>query len=480
MPETLFQRLFARKRDPTLLGDFGIVDNGDHKAEVALASRSPLEASDLERMVGPQRAASLAVHLESDRGQTLIEHNEVTSLNLSEAEWFLAFHEMRYDDAVADALNTLFSRLHTYPYYVRPASLDPEDVRIAAFVTDQLGIGYSSFAKYPAFRRLLDVFELALIYGKGAAAEMVLSPSGRLAVLDKLVPIHPFHIVDIERDAKGGPRSLVVEGTTLAGAEQAPQTRRVKLPFAKVVYFAYKDHGTLRGESLLRPAYLPWRIKRAMLKLVNAGYERFLLGIPVLKVPKSVMPGTKEWALAENTLKLLAAKPRSGTVLPEGWELTIEVVNSQMPDAQPYIVRQDLAIKRALGVGFTSVGTDAAGSNYKASEKLSGVTESFGYDLALQFCEFVNLYFVNRLVYVNFPHVDRYPYLTILRSNQADPSAVLNAFSQMVSASRGPNGLDAEQYQAVARLAPRMIREMLGLEEDEILRLVEEARRSVR
>jgi hypothetical protein len=474
MAENFFSRLFPRKRDPTLGADFGLVSNGVNQAAV------PLDEVDLSRMEAPQRVPSLALNLDSDRGQPLVEAGELVSAGLSEAEWLAAYHEMQFDDAVADALHTLFSRLHTYPYYVRPASLDPQDVFIAAFITDQLGIGYSSFAKYPAFRRLLDVFEQALIYGKGAAAEIVLQPSGKYAVLDKLVPIHPFHIVDIERDSKGGPKNLVVEGMTLAGMEQSPQQKKVKLPFSKVVYFAYKDHGTLKGQSLLRAAYLPWRIKRAMLKLVNAGYERFLLGIPVLQVPKSVMPGTKEWQMAETTLKLLAAKPRSGTVLPEGWSLNIEVVNSQMPDAQPYIVRQDLAIKRALGVSFTSVGTDAGGSNYKASEKLSSVTDTFSFDLALQFCEFVNLYFINRLVYLNFPEAKRYPYLSVLRSNQADPSAVLNAFGQMVSAARGQNGVDAEQYQAVSRLAPRLIREMLGFEEDEIIRLVEEARRSIR
>jgi hypothetical protein len=474
MADNFLSRLFPRKRDPTLVADFGLVSNGVNQSAV------PLDDTDLNRLEAPQKVPSFALNLDSDRGQPLVESGELVNTGLSDAEWLAAYHEMQFDDAVADALHTLFSRLHTYPYYVRPASLDPQDIFIAAFVTDQLGIGYSSFSKYPSFRRLLNVFEQALIYGKGAAAEIVLQPSGKYAVIDKLVPIHPFHISDIERDSKGGPKNLVVEGMTLAGQEQTPEQKRIKLPFSKVVYFAYKDNGTLKGQSLLRAAYLPWRIKRAMLKLVNAGYERFLLGIPVLQVPKSVMPGTKEWQMAETTLKLLAAKPRSGTVLPEGWALSIEVVNTQMPDAQPYIIRQDLAIKRALGVGFSSVGTDAASSNYKASEKLSSVTDVFSFDLALQFCEFVNLYFINRLVYLNFPTVKRFPHLTILRSTQADSSAVLNAFGQMISAVRGPNGIDIEQYQTMSRLAPRFIRELLGFEEDEILSRVEEARRSIR
>lgn len=471
------------RKNPTVLGDVGFITNGSDISAVNFEETSPIDEADINRLRGSQKTPLYQVTLEDENGKVLIDNGQSTTVEMSRAEWLAAYYEMQYDDAVADALNILFARLHTFPYYVRPASMDAADINVAAFITDQLGIGYTSFSKYPSFRRLMNQFELSLVYGEAASEIVLMEGDKGTALVDKLVPIHPFSIKDIERDNKGGPKNLVVEGTTLAGESQQTKNKKVKLPFAKVVHFAYRDNGTQRGESLLKAAYIPWRIKRAMLKLVNAGYERFLLGIPVLSVPRSVMQGTKEWELAEATLKALAARPRSGAILPEGWTIEIQVVNSQMPDAQPYIIRQDLAIKRALGVGFTSIGTDALGSNYKASETLSGVSDAFSYDLALLFCELVNLYFINRLVYINFPELNRFPQLSMLRSANAEPSAVLNAFSQMVSAASsgtGEKGFDESRYEAIALKAPRMIREMLGIEEDQILTAVEAARRSIR
>jgi hypothetical protein len=216
-----------------------------------------------------------------------------------------------------------------------------------------------------------------------------------------------------------------------------------------------------------------------MLRLVNAGYERFLLGIPVLTVPKTVVPGTKEWKMAEETLKALAAKPRSGVALPEGWQLEIYTVNSQMPDALPYIIRQDVAIKRAMGVSMASLGLDTSG-NYKQADQLGKVSREMALRLAREFMDYVNLYLVNRLVFLNFPNLTRYPYLGLVSSAQADPASVLNAFAQMLSAAAGAGGFNEETYNRIAELAPRAIRDLLGFEEDRLLRLVEAARRSVR
>lgn len=457
------------------LGAFGLLRNGLTQHAVPTDESAPLDESDLNKLQGNQRVPLMSLDLESSEGQLLVQGNELVDPEMSREEWLAEFHQMRLDDSVQDALNILTTALHGFKYYVLPASDDAKDVKIAAFIADQLGVGRPSFSKYAHFRVLLKAYELALIYGY-SAVEMVTDTDGGLA---KLVPIHPFHIVDIERDSKGGPKNLIVRGTVKAGTTQVPEYKEVKVPFVKVVYFAHDDDGNLDGRSLLRAAYVPWRIKRAMLRLVNAGYERFLLGIPVLTVPKTVVPGTKEWTMAENTLKALAAKPRSGVALPEGWRLEIYTVNSQMPDALPYIIRQDVAIKRAMGVSVASLGLDTGG-NYKQADQLGKVSREMALRLAREFLDYVNLYLVNRLVFLNYPNLTRYPYLGLVSSAQADPASVLNAFAQMLSAAAGAGGFSEETYTRIAELAPRAIRDLLGFEEDRLLRLVEAARRSVR
>ncbi len=456
------------------LGAFGLLRNGSTQHAVPREESVPLDENDINKLTGRQRVPVLSLDLEDEQGNILVQNNELTEVELSREEWLKEYHKMRLDDSVQDALNILVTAISNFRYYVFPASDEAKDVKIAAWLADQLGIGHPSFSKYNNFRTLLKAYELSLIYGY-SALEIVLNEAGGL---DKLVLIHPFSIVDIERDSKGGPKNLVVRGYVKAGTTQASEYKEVKVPFAKVVFFAHADEGNLDGRSILRAAYVPWRIKQAMLKLVNAGYERFLLGIPVLTVPKTVTPGTKEWKMAENTLKALAAKPRSGVALPEGWQLEIYTVNSQMPDALPYIVRQDVAIKRAMGVSMAALGLDTGG-NYKQSDQLSKVSRETALRMAKEFTDYVNLYLVNRLVYLNYPMLRRYPYLGLVSSAQADPASVLNAFAQMLSAAAGAGGFNEETYQRIAALAPRAVRDMLGFEEDRLLRLVEEARRSV-
>jgi hypothetical protein len=447
--------MHIRDAPKLILGAFGLLRNGDTQHAVPTDESAPLDESDLNKLTGNQRVPLLSLDLEDEQGQLLVQANELTDLDMSREEWLREFHQMRLDDSVQDALNILTTALHNFKYYVLPASDDAKDVKVAAFIADQLGIGRPSFSKYAHFRVLLKTYELALIYGY-SAVEIVTDTEGGLA---KLVPIHPFHIVDIERDKKGGPKNLIVRGTVKAGTAQVSEYKEVKVPFVKVVYFAHDDDGNLDGRSLLRAAYVPWRIKRAMLRLVNAGYERFLLGIPVLKA--------------------LAAKPRSGVALPEGWQLEIYTVNSQMPDALPYIIRQDVAIKRAMGVSMASLGLDTT-ANYKQADQLGKVSREMALRLAREFMDYVNLYLVNRLVFLNFPNLTRYPYLGLVSSAQADPASVLNAFAQMLSAAAGAGGFNEETYNRIAELAPRAIRDLMGFEEDRLLRLVEAARRSVR
>lgn len=462
------------------LANIGLIQSGDRQHVVTLnAAEVPLDESDVNRLLGKRKVPELVTTLEDEYGNTLIDDGWDVEIGLDRTTWLSEAHRMRQDDAVRDGLNIIFGLLRNMSYYVIPASDSTADVKVAAFVADQLGIGRVPFIKYPTFRKLLTLYELALIYGY-SAGELVFTKEGTTAHLDKIVGIHPFNIADIERDNKGGPKRLVVSGVRRAGENQTGKQVDVKVPFSKLVYFSVEDDGSLFGVGLLRAAYVPWRIKRAMLRLVNAGYERFLLGIPVMKVPKSVMPNTQEWNMAVETLTKIAAKPRSGAVLPDGWELEIRVVNTQMPDALPYIVRQDLAIKRAMGVSYAALGSDVAGANYKQTEQLSKATYLFVMDLTKQFIEYINLYVVNKLVYLNYPTLKRYPYVGLIRSSNADASSVLNAFAQMVSASTGQNGFDPEKYQQIVDNAPILIREMLGFEEDALVRAVEKFRRSVR
>ena len=170
----------------------------------------------------------------------------------------------------------------------------------------------------------------------------------------------------------------------------------------------------MTGESILRGAWLNWKIKKALTQLINAGFERFLLGIPVLTIPKTVSRDTKEWNEAKQTLTKFTMKPRSGLLLPEGYEFAIQVVNNQMPDAIPYLRMQDEGMYKAMGLSFY---TQGKGDNSSGTYTQSNVLSEAGYrhidKLLTQFTGYINAYLIPKLVQLNWPEVRNFPTLQI-------------------------------------------------------------------
>lgn len=472
LPGQRRQRASPEPSDERLVqADFGFVKSETGDVEVVnFSAPGDFEPDVLERLYR-NSVPNMQVNLDD------VVENGLEEGGMERDDWLAEFWKMKDDYAVRDALNYIFSYIRSSRYYVEPATEDNENLEQAAFIADSLGLDSMRAGKYP-FRRIIKSYELALVYG-AAAGEIVLAEGDdNLAIMDKFIPIHPFAIDEIKRDAKGGPKSIQLRGTVLG---DSGKTVDKAIAFYKTVYFVNDDEGDMRGESILKSAWLSWKIKKAMLQLVNAGFERFLLGIPVLMVPKTVAKGSRDWADAKATLTKFAMKPRTGMMLPEGYEFSIQVVNSQMPDAIPYIKMQDEAIYRSMGIGFATMGKgDNTSGTYTVGESLSRAAQVYVQMLQQQFLDYLNLYLIPKLVLINWPDAQRFPVLKVSMQNRADASSVLNAFAQMVSASLSEGGFDEARFNSIKEAAPGSVRELLGLDEDKRKELVDSRRRSVR
>jgi hypothetical protein len=454
---------------PVHATDFGVITNGEHTQVVSLAATGAIDPREAERLVGSARVRNLRIDLPGVLNDGL----EVGGLSLE--DWYKEYFKMLRDDTIQDAMKFIYSSLRTASYYIEPASEDTRDLDIAAFIADSLGLDGKRAGKYP-YGRLLKSYYQALIFRRSAMEIVLTLGQDGLAVLDKLVPIHPVNLAEVERDARGGPQRLVVRGLVQG---EAAAYREVKLPMFKSVLFVHDDDGDLVGNSILEGAWVNWKIKRAMLQLINAGFERFLLGIPVLKLPKSVVRESLEWQGARNTLTAFAAKPRTGMLVPDGYEFSIEVVNAQMPDALPYLSRVVDGIYRSMGLGFLTSEGDSGG-NYKLSDAVTKASGRYMQSLLIQFLEYINTYLIPKLVLVNWPEAVNFPTLKVDESERADPASVLNAYSQMVSASQKDGSFDAKAFAAVVEHAPSAIRRWMGFDADKRRQLVGSRRRSVR
>jgi len=411
--------------------------------------------------------------------------------------------KMEEESTVKKTLNYIFSGLSSPEYFIDPASEDEEDLRAAAFAADQLGIDGVQSNKY-GFQRLLQTYKNALKYGT-SYCELALQLAGNQAVLDKLVPIHPLNVSQINYDAAGGPKSITVEGKVVG--EKGKEFKR-DIPIQKLVIFVNEDEGDLRGQSILRAAYFPYRIKREMLKLVNKGYERFLLGIPKISAPAGVDENHPSWAIAESLARRFAMNPRAGLVLPEGWEIDVLTATSSMPDALPYINMMDNAIAESMGMDWATISKGGNGSGgYGHSTNLMGASERVIRMYVDNFCAHVNTYLIPKLLIQNFPHLRRFPVLRYSTVGHVDASPKLNMLGMLINAAikqgqgkpkdgeakdsgsgnkkpgGGPakfaeggtedaagtqsaGGFDPQEFRLIVNELPKETREMLGFERD--------------
>lgn len=421
-----------------------VFEDSDGNVEVEFAETKPSQVIG-PGAIDPQDADKLykltGGYTQIDYGD--VEDNEYTD-TLRDRDGMVRYFKMEDDDAVRNGLNYIFGAIRSIPYHIEYASEDPVDLEAAAFISDQLGIESSKAGKYP-FQRLIRVFEHSLQYGAGYG-EVVLKLVDGKGVLDAIIPYHPLVVEGIVYDNKGGPKAVKINGKIKG--EDGKQIDK-EIPIYKMVVFLNEDDGDMKGRSILRAAYAPYEIKRVMLRLVNAGFERYLLGIPVFKAPKGINRESPEWKLAKQMGIQFAGNPKAGLTLPGDWEFEVVSVNSQMPDALPYINMMNEAISRSMGIEFNSLGKNGNGSGgYGTSQLLHSLSERTIRTYIDAFVDYVNTYLIPKLMVVNYPQLTNYPMLSYSEFTSEVPSSLLQLVQALMQMT-----VDIGQAETQAQLA---------------------------
>lgn len=398
--------------------------NSTQDVIIGPGSMNPQDAQKLLGQVAPSMSISYDIVTDNEYDESL-----------QGKDGMLVYHQMGNDGTINNAMLFIIGNLLSKQWRVVPGTEDDQGYEQAQFVKEQLGLDDTGGGKY-SFHRLFTVYRHALQYGQ-AYGEIVLSQGadGKV-ILDKIVTIHPWAINKIEADKMGGPQTLVLGGTVKGTGEQV---RDKKIPIYKTVTFTHDDDGTFTGKSFLRSAVAHWRVKRSLIVLINQSMERFLLGVPVVKVPKSVRQGTNQWTMAQKIAKDYILKPRTGIILSPGWEFEVAKLNVSMPDALPYLEYHDAAIARALGIDFNTI-RQAQGADSKnggAVGHFVDMTEQTIETLIREFASVVNLFLIPKLILLNWPDTRVYPRIVAEQGGKEDFSASANLMGMLVNAALG-------------------------------------------
>lgn len=358
-------------------------------------------------------------------------HDNEFDPNLEGREGLNVYHEMLTDGTVENALNYLAGSMQSVDWKIRSASDDEEDIQIAAWIADQLGLHDTGVGKYP-FGKLLTTYLHAIVYGRSHGEIVLAQGANDRVILDKIVPIHPLTVAEVEYDEKGGPKNLKLDGH-IRGGNKAVYDKKV--PVWKTVSFLHKDDGTWNGRSFLRAAVAHWRVKRSLIVMINQSVERFLIGVPQIKVPRTVKVGSVGWQQARKLINDFVQRPRTGLVLPPDWEFEVVKLQTQMPDAKPYLEYHDAAMARAMGMDWNTI-SSGEGMKYTAMGALEGITKNTVRRLLNEFVTTINLYLIPKLVMVNWPRVKRYPRIGYDMESREDFSASANLMGMLINASQ--------------------------------------------
>lgn len=249
----------------------------------------------------------------------------------------------------------------------------------------------------------------------------------------------------------------------MAGIEQWPHLWPDPIPIERMVIYRFRRaRGNPEGESLLRPAWLPWYYVKNIQSIEAIGIERDLAGLPVMTLPEGADTSdsddpTTDVGRARRIVRNVRADEAAGLVLPFGWQFSLlSSGGGGKIDTETVLSRYNkqmlmAALSQFLALGMDNVGAlatfEAAGDFFTLT--LNAVADT----IAETFTKFA----VERLLLLN--GLD--PVGVRLEHSPAgnvQPAMIADALSKLVGA--GAISLTAEDeswLRSLFRLPPRAV-----------------------
>lgn len=213
-----------------------------------------------------------------------------------------------------------------------------------------------------------------------------------------------------------------VAGDTRAG--------NIKLPIDRLVMYVHeKEGGDWTGNSLLRPAYGHWLLKRQALRSWSVRDDRNSMGVPVYRA------APQETSL-DAGLKI-ARDHRSGATagaaVPNGADFRLQGVEGELPDVEHQVRYHDESIRNAVLAHFLNLGQQSGTGSYALGSSFLDFFVMSLQSLGQQIASTATMHIVEDLVDLNFGTEVQAPRVVFDPIGQS-PNAVNTAVQMLISA----------------------------------------------
>lgn len=306
---------------------------------------------------------------------------------------YKVYHEMSHNDAVIGSLIFAIKSLcRTVNWRVHPAASRTEDLEAATFLDECRQDMETTWADV-----IVEALTM-LVYG-WALSEIVYKQ--RLGPDEKDPTKHSKY-----RDGRIGWRKIPLRaqsslfhwiftedgsGDVVAMRQLSPPDYILKdIPLSKCLLFrTTAEAGNPQGRSILRNAVRAWRFRQNIEELEGIGCERDLAGLPVVRIPASVLTGNDDASAAARTgyFQLASNVKRDsneGVVMPSDcWENTnvemyslglLAACGRREIDTDAVINRYNSAILGTVLADFIMIGHEGVGAHELHTSKFDVFT----------------------------------------------------------------------------------------------------------
>lgn len=274
------------------------------------------------------------------------------------------YAQMQHDPQLAAIL-----KAYAYPIVRAGWHLDPMGARpeVVTFVADDLGITVKGDERSPSGARvrgvrwaehLRAVLPSLLIYGYSAfEQEAPIGPDGK-AHLTALHERSQSTFSEIRADRNGQ-----LEGAYQYNAPRDAQGHAIPIPATQLQWYAHERRGSAwQGNSLLRPAYGPWLLKREMLRVLAISSRRHGAGVPTMEALPGTTPGPGQMEAAQRQASAVRAGDTAGMSVPPGFRFALTGLTGSVPDTLGYVRYLDQQMTRMALAGIVDLGDTQRGS----------------------------------------------------------------------------------------------------------------------
>ncbi len=197
----------------------------------------------------------------------------------------------------------------------------------------------------------------ALTFGHSgfALGADVSSGEARLNVLAERPPwtINEIHVDPIT----GAFLGVTQDGFSSANTPQIPARNMAW-------YCLDREGANWAGRSMYYSAWLPWLIKREMIRVHASSNRRWGAGVPVMEALPGTNPGQAEMQAAAAMASAARAGEQAGAASPPGFQLKILGLSGAVPDTLKFVEWLDRQITRASLMSHLELGQGSSGGAY--------------------------------------------------------------------------------------------------------------------